>query len=780
MRERSLMSNATSLLICGLLAGVVVAAAAFPAVAFTGLTAKQGSDSFQSLPSNLQIPQQPQISYLYANDGKTLIAQIYDENRKDVSLTDVAPTMRQAIVAAEDTRFYHHHGVDLKGVVRALVANGTSGEVEQGSSTLTMQYVRNVLKTNPNLTPEERAEATQDTTARKLTEMRYAVALEKKLTKAQILDRYLNITYFGDGAYGIYAASETYFSKPPSKLTVNEAATIAGIVQTPDQDPTKDMKYATERRNYVLGSMVKMGDITKARARAERAKPIKLNLSSTPNGCISVPSNHPDWGFYCDYVEQWWQQQKAFGDTPAERLYNLKTGGYKIITSMDPQVQRTATKQSQILYGKTDPKIMPIAAIEPGTGHVLALSVNRNYSLDSNSCGKSCKRPNTVDPLITGSFADKAGYRSDYPGYQTGSTFKMFTMLAALSQLNSDGSHKYPLDTGYNAPVQYATDYPIDPSSPAACTGANGGSVYCVKNDSDSNYFVGYRNMWTGFAHSVNTYFVWLEQQVGPQNAVNMAKKLGITFYGNPNQSDPATDAWLSNNASQWGAFTLGVVATYPLTLANAYATIAADGKYCSPDPVNRIVGPNGNTLGAGQPDCHQAIDPDIARAATDATRCTVNQSPYYGSCNTEGGTNGTAYGVAGELGDWQFGGKTGSSQDNATESFVGITTKVAAASTAVDPNDPSDWVGSGASYYVDEAVTQTMKTALEGKKQVDFKKESEAIAYGSKGYLQSAPETSSSPSPSPSDSNRGPWDNHGGFSPPVRKPSPPGRGQNQ
>ncbi|MGA8113252.1 MAG: transglycosylase domain-containing protein [Actinocatenispora sp.] len=758
MRERSMLSSAASLIVCGLLAGVVVAAAAFPAVAFTGLSAKAGSDSFENLPHDLQIPPQPQISYLYAKDGKTLIAQVYEENRKDVKISEISPTMQKAMVAAEDTRFYVHHGVDVKGVFRALVANGSSGQVSQGSSTLTMQYVRNVLKNNPNLSAEQRLAQTQDDAGRKLQEMRYAIALEKKLDKKEILDRYLNISYFGHRAYGVYAASQTYFSKPPSKLTVPESAMIAGLVQSPAQDPTVDMKYALSRRNYVLGAMAHLHYITADEAKEYKSKPIELHLGKEENGCSSVPNNHKDWGFFCDYVSRWWQEQKAFGDSRAERLNQLKTGGYKIVTSMDPHVQKTAMEQSTAVYSKDNPLALPIAAVEPGSGHVLALAVNRNYSLDKNPHGQN-NYPNTTNPLISGGDA--------VTGYQTGSTFKMFTMLAALD------SGK-PLDTGFQAPVRYKTTYPVGPG-PAACPDGNGGYDYCVVNDQSSgNYMAGYRNMWTGFAHSVNTYFVWLESQVGPQKAVDMAKRLGITFNGDKDDDGSkdgnSSDAWLSNHADQWGAFTLGVSTTTPLELANAYATVAADGKYCKPLPVLSITNSKGQDVKAADPNCHQAVRSDVARAATDAARCTVNNTPYWGSCNGAGGSNGTAYPSAtGLLGDHQFAAKTGTSENEATESFAGFTTQVAAAGTAVDPANPHNYVTGGVAQSVDRAVTLTIKAGLEGKKPIDFKKESKAIAYGDKGYLRQPPPPPASPTPTPGgstspDVGHDHGDNGGGF----------------
>src|SRR5437773_11871028 len=234
-RIRRVFGNMSTLLVCGLLTGIVVAAAVFPAVVIVGLAAKTGADEFDRLPTQLTVVQSPQISYVYASDRKTLISTFYDEDRKDVPLSEVAPVMRQAIVAAEDMRFYEHHGVDVKGVARAYVANRSAGETAQGASTLTMQYVRLSLEYSTS-SPQEVVNATADTVGRKLREMRYALALEKQLTKDQILERYLNMAPFGHGAFGIYAAAEVYFNKPPKDLTLPEAALLAGLVKAPGTD----------------------------------------------------------------------------------------------------------------------------------------------------------------------------------------------------------------------------------------------------------------------------------------------------------------------------------------------------------------------------------------------------------------------------------------------------------------------------------------------------------------------------------------------------------------
>src|SRR5690606_18586003 len=261
--------NAFSLLVCGVVAGVVVAAAVFPAVAIGALAAKAGADSFAELPSELEVPTPPQISYLYASDDRTLIGTFYDENRHDIPLSEIPQVMRDAIVAAEDGRFYEHRGVDIQGVLRAYLANEFgSSELDQGASTLTMQYVRQAL-TYGATDPADVLAATETTPERKIREIRMAIELEKRLNKDQILQNYLNIAAFGNGAYGVYAASQVYFNKEPRDLTLAEATLLAGLPKAPTTyDPSTEdgLPRALERRTYVLDQMVELGMISRQQA----------------------------------------------------------------------------------------------------------------------------------------------------------------------------------------------------------------------------------------------------------------------------------------------------------------------------------------------------------------------------------------------------------------------------------------------------------------------------------------------------------------------------------
>ncbi|MEQ4301290.1 transglycosylase domain-containing protein [Plantactinospora sp. B6F1] len=726
------LSQLWTLTLAGILAGTILAAAALPATVLAAVGLKSIGARYEDLPQDLRTPPTAQRSYLFASDGRTPITSFYDENRTNVPLSQVAEVMRQATVAAEDARFYSHGGVDLRGVLRAVVANQVGGEVRQGASTLTMQYVRNVLKSDPGLTAEQRAEATETSPGRKIQEMRYALALERRLSKDEILGRYLNIAYFGAGAYGVAAASQRYFSKPASQLTLAEAALLAGLLRSPETDSPigGNADAALARRGYVLGQMAETGVVPVETATRAQAEPIRLRPGAEPNDCAGIPDGRSDWGFFCDYFRQWWNANPAFGLTVDERQRTLRRGGYRITTSLDPAIQATALRQILTVYDYSDRRAAPMAVVQPGTGRVLALAVNRHYSLDPNPPGQR-NHPNTVNQLIAGG--------GGIDGYQAGSTFKIFTLLAALEQ-------GMPLSAGYVAPSQLVTSYPID--GPRAC-----GGYWCPANANPA-WMNGYRTMWTAFGRSVNTYFVALQQRIGADRAVRMAERLGIVFRAD-------SDARLATyGAKGWGAFTLGVSATTPLDLANAYATLAAEGRYCKPLPVLSIVDPAGRALPGAAPSCGKMLQVEVARAATDAARCPVGGQSAYARCD-----GGSAPEVARILGDQPVAGKTGSAEGYATETFVGFTPQLAAAAIAANPDDPSDAVGQAVQRKVIAAVATTLASALAGKPRRDFTPPGREIALGDgPGDLGPAP---AGPGPDPFAPAPTPV-------PPVPVPTPP------
>ncbi|GGQ59514.1 hypothetical protein GCM10010166_31210 [Couchioplanes caeruleus subsp. azureus] len=703
-RDRSLFANTGSLMICGLLAGVVVAAASFPAVAMSGLAAKAGAKGFAELPSELAQQSAPQVTRIFASDGKTQIAVMYDEFRSDVPLKDISKNMQNAIIAAEDHQFYEHNGVDLKGVARAFV-NNRNGGAQQGASTLTMQYVRMTLAYSAK-TPQQAIDATKDSAERKLSEMKYALQVDKELGKDKILERYLNMAPFGNGAYGIYAGSQVYFKKKPKDLTVAEAALLAGMVKAPtsfDPTTTKGHPQALARRDYIIKNMQDLKMITPEEA--AKAKAVKLGRTTNRpgNGCVSVAKNH--WGFFCDYFYRWWLSQEAFGPTTYDRERQLKSGGYRVVTSLDLKAQSAARERITERISDKNRNALLLAGVEPGTGRVRTLAANRKYKLDNPADpenklssnpelaaqGIRGTYPNTTNPIITGG--------GDIVGYQSGSVFKMLTMVAALE-------NGFGLDHSITSGNRYKSSYIIDPSSEAACPGTH---FYCP-----SNAYKGLKgtfNMWSGFAKSVNTYFVPLQEQVGAEKVVDVAKRFGIQFRAK-SDADIVNDP---EGAHQFGAFTLGVTASTPLDIANAYATLAGDGMYCKPTPIQRITAADGSKLDAGQPDCKRATSKEVARKALDAARCPVGDQAQLGNCG--GSTEPAARPTVGH----PVFGKTGTTDSFKTAALVVGTTSLVIAGYLVNP----DW--SGHTDHMDHnivnpAVYHALADFMEGKPEEQFK----------------------------------------------------------
>ncbi|MCY1145490.1 transglycosylase domain-containing protein [Actinoplanes sp. Pm04-4] len=705
MRDRSFFSKAVLLLTCGLLTAVVVSAASFPAVALGGLVAKAGAEGFAAMPSTIEQQSAPQVTRVFASDGKTQIAVLYDEFRSDVPLGQISPNMQNAIVAAEDHKFYEHNGVDVKGIARAFVNNSQGGS-QQGASTLTMQYVR-MAQAYGAKTPQEAIDATKDSPERKVAEIKYALQIEKDLDKKEILRRYLNLAPFGNGAYGVYAGSQVYFNKSPKNLTIAEAALLAGLVKAPTSfDPTTKTGYpqALDRRNYIIDNMVALKQITKAEGDAAKKTKLKRTANRPGNGCTSVKVNN--YGFFCDYFYRWWLDQKAFGANAYERERQLKTGGYTIVTSLDIKAQNAARKEISRKIDDDDKNAVLVAGIEPGTGHVKSLAANRKFKLDDGTNPKSSNPqarkagaratyPNTTNPIITGG--------GDINGYQAGSVFKMFTMVAALE-------NGYELDHQITSGSTYKSSYPIARNAPAACPGT---TFYCPSNASPNEK--GTFNMWTGFGKSVNTYFVPLQEQVGAEKVVDVAKRFGMQFRSK-SEADLVNTPEAAHN---FGAFTLGVTTSTPLDIANAYATLAGDGKYCTPTPIKQITAADGSKVKAGQPTCTQVTDPDVARKALDAARCPVGDRAQLGNC--AGATEPNAHRTI----DHPVFGKTGTTDADKTASLVVGSRSLVVAGYMVNP----DWANHTDRMrhnIVNPVVYRTLADYMEGAEYQEFKKPGE------------------------------------------------------
>lgn len=628
MDDRGLALQIVLFLVVSAVSGVLVAGLALPIVGSAGITARSAAESFDNLPSVLQTPQLPQQSRLLTADRKTL-AVVYSQNRIVVPLEAISPLLQKAVVAVEDSRFYQHDGVDVRGTVRAVVTNMQSGQVEQGGSTLTQQYVRNVLQLTA-VDEQERRAATETTAARKLREMRYAIGLEKRMTKAQILEGYLNIAYFGAGAYGAEAAARRFYSVPAKDLTLAQAANLAGLVQNPfGYDPTRRPDLAQKRRDVVLQRMRDQGMITNADYVAAVATSVKATLKprAVRNGCTTALAP-----FFCDYVLTTILSDPAYGRTAADRQALLMRGGLVIKTTLDSKTQQAAQQAVDEKIPRTDKsrKAAVIVMVEPGTGAIRAMAQNRSYG-------------NTPPSEVSINYAvGKAAHGLDY-GVQAGSTFKPFVLAAALEQgipvntrISSPSGKKFTEFRNCDTNAKYPT--------------------YAPKNSTASGTF----DLRSGTALSVNTFFVELEQRVGLCRPAEITTALGLRNYlGKPFEWKPST--------------VLGTEGVTPLGMAEAYATFAASGKHCDSRSVTAVVDRSGKPLAVPPVRCSQALDSAIADGVTSLLAGVID-GPL-------GGRTGRAMSLGRPAA-----GKTGTIDNNGAVWFVGYTPQMAAAVAVFDP----------------------------------------------------------------------------------------------
>jgi membrane peptidoglycan carboxypeptidase len=614
------------------LMGALVAGLAIPFAAIAGFGARNVADTMDELPTELTAEPLAQRTRVLASDG-SLLATWYEQNRVNVPLDKVALIMRKAIVAIEDYRFYQHGALDLKGTLRAFITNqANAGEVVQGGSSITQQMVKQTLINQAEGDEEEIAEAQADTYERKIRELRYAIAFEDKYSKDWILERYLNVAYFGDGAWGIESAAQHYFSKPASKLTLRQSALLAGIVKNPSQfDPTNDPVQAKQRRNVVIARMAELNVISMSEARKASGRGLGLDVDPTRNGCVGANGE-----FFCDYVREYLMQEQALGRTKDDREQLLEAGGLTIETTIDPRMQRAADGSVQARVRPTDQAIGGLATVEPGTGRVKALAQSRPMGADK---AKGRTYLNYVVPKEYG----------DANGFQAGSTFKAFVLAAAIKQ-------GIPLSKQIRSPQTVD----ITPDELTTCDGP----LASVDTWSPSNSTgAGTYDLYTGTRQSVNTFFAQLESMTGLCDPVTMARDMGIDV--------PKED--------EVGPFTLGVTSTDPLSMAGAYATFAARGEYCEPRPVERILSSSGKVI-ADYPDkCRQLMPAAVADAVNDVLAGV--QEP--------GG-----FGYNAGLGLSQpSAGKPGTIDSNMAVWFVGYTPNLATAAMLAGANSLGHWI---------------------------------------------------------------------------------------
>ena len=582
VRPAQLLALLLAFLSVSSLMGVVTAGMLVPVAGPTALVAKSVPSVFNELPGDLQTVTPAEESQLLDSSGG-VIAHFYDKQRIVVPSANIADVMKKAIVAIEDKRFYEHNGVDATGIARALVTNlGDSGR--QGASTITQQYVRNSLAERGYLEgdAEQVSAATEQTTERKLREIKYALALEKTQSKDEILTGYLNIAPFGPITYGVEAASQRYFSKSASELNYLEAALLAGLVQSPVQyDPLTHPEAAQERRDTVLATMLDQGVITQEEYDEGIATTVDSMLHPTVSseGCSGADSSK---AYFCDYVLSQFLEDPTFGATRIERERLLKTQGITIRTTLDSAKQDAAyaSLTNAIPVGDASGLNDALVSLDPRTGKVLAMAQNTTYGIEAGQT--------------------MSNYAAD-GNFQVGSTFKVFTLL----QWFKEGHSAY--ETVGSANTFY-------PNGAFKCDGRSITTEGYQVNDLAGK--TGTMNVVRATGQSVNQAFVNMASRVDFCSIFETAYDMGITEDGEVPSPFPAN--------------ILGSVSGSPLQMASVFATIANSGQQCKPQSIESVTDRDENVLKEFAADCKEVISPEVANKT--AALLTASAGQYYTS----------------------------------------------------------------------------------------------------------------------------------------------------
>lgn len=602
-------------------AGLLVTATITPAIAVSGAAASSAITMFDNMPSYLDIDELMLPTEIYAKntDGSDrLLARFYDQNRVPKAYEEINPVMFDAILSSEDPRYYSHGGVDLIGTSRALLSNLRGSAQTQGGSSISQQYVKNILVQRCELTSTDPDAAyacwEQATTAagsdgieRKLQEMRYAIALEQRYSKNDILLGYLNIANFGGTTYGVGAAAKYYFNVDASKLSIGQAATLAGMVQNPNtfridlaagsvtkSDGTKvngkDDGYSltTDRRNYVLGRMLAEGKITQEQYDTAKAEPIAPAITPTAQGCAQASGAE----FFCDYVRTIVENDEAFGATPEERTANLKRKGYKIYTSIDFDLQAAANNAIRIVPRTMDGIDLGSTGVqlEVGTGRVLSMTQNKLYSQsESQLQDPSYESINYNTRFVNG------GSR----GFNVGSTYKLFTLINWLENGHSVNEVLNATQRTFN----------VDRGCDLGIQTIRSGEI---KNFEGVGGYQGTPMKFT--ADSLNTGFLAMSERVNVCDTNKVADKMGVTYATGTKVYEPLPGQ--TENDVNLAYEVLGSKNIAPIDMAAAYSTVASGGIYCEPKAIDKITDSSGNELPLPETKCERVLDEKVAATA--------------------------------------------------------------------------------------------------------------------------------------------------------------------
>ncbi|WP_306364394.1 transglycosylase domain-containing protein [Nocardia sp. CC227C] len=611
------------------LAAVLLAGLLFPLAGGFGYISNRAADAVDNVSAELVEGTVPAVSTMVDANG-TPFAWLYEQRRFEVPSDKISNDMKLAIVSIEDRRFADHHGVDWQGTFRAFLTNTSSGEVQQGASTLDQQYVKNYLLLVVAKTDAERRAAIETTPARKIREIRMALTLDKQLTKDEILTRYLNLVPFGNSSYGIQDAAQTYFGIDAKDLDVVQSAMLAGMVQSSSKlNPYTNPQGVLERRNTVLDTLIQNIPSRADEFRKAKAEPLGVlpEPKGLPRGCIAAY----DRGFFCDYALQY----LANAGISREQI---DKGGYLIRTTLDPAVQ-DAVKAS--VTENADPNLDDIAQVmnivAPGQDShpVLAMASSRTYGLDASA-------NQTVQPQPYSMVGDGAG-----------SVFKLFTTAAAMEK-GLGISAQLDVPSTFQARGMGNSNTPGCPPE-----------TYCVKN---AGSYKSPMSVTEALATSPNTTFVKLIRDVGVEPTVDMAVRLGMRSYTQPGTSGFGNQSLADMVKSQnQGSFTLGPVAINPLELSNVAATLASGGKWCPPTPIREVIDRNGKPVPLTQQACEQVVEPGLAHTLANAMG--------------KDDISGTAAGAARAVG-WNgpLSAKTGTTESHRSSAFLAFTNSFAGA----------------------------------------------------------------------------------------------------
>jgi membrane peptidoglycan carboxypeptidase len=624
---------------CCLLASVVVAGLMFPVVGGFGLLSNRASDVVANGSAQLVEGEVPQVSTMVDAKGN-VIAWLYSQRRFEVPSDQIANTMKLAIVSIEDKRFAEHNGVDWQGTLTGL-SGYLSGNLDtRGGSTLEQQYVKNYQLLVIAQTDAEKRAAIETTPARKLREIRMALTLDKTFTKPEILTRYLNLVSFGNGSYGIQDAAQTYFGINASELNWQQAALLAGMVQsTSTLNPYSNPDGALARRNLVLDTMIDNLPEHADELRAAKEQPLGIlpQPNELPRGCIAAG----DRAFFCDYALEYLARAGISKEQVAK-------GGYMIKTTLDPDVQIPVKSAiDSIAAPDLDGVASVMSVIRPGKDShpVLAMASNRTYGLNTEA-------GETMQPQPFSLVGDGAG-----------SIFKIFTTAAAMD-----------MGMGTNAQLDAPARFEAKGLGSGGAKGCPA-ATWCVQN---AGNYRGQMSVTDALATSPNTAFAKLISQVGVQRTVDMAVKLGLRSYALPGTArdyDPESNESLADfvKRQNLGSFTLGPIEVNALELSNVAATLSSGGVWCPPNPIDKVFDRNGKDVAVTTETCEQVVPEGLANTLANAM-----------SKDDQGG--GTAAGSAGSVGwDLPMSGKTGTTEAHRSSGFVGFTNQLAAANYIYD-----------------------------------------------------------------------------------------------